>query len=70
MPTNALPNSGRREKNFGSSAQPAKKPEAEQNNGQSSAPALTGAETEDEMIAAMFQAQSEQWNKTQEQLAK
>ena len=71
MPTNALPNAGRREKNFGSSAQPAKKPEAEQNsNAQSSAPALTGAETEEEMIAAMFQAQSEQWNKTQEQLAK
>jgi protein MPE1 len=70
MPTNALPNAGRREKNFGTTAQPQKKQETEQNNTQSSAPALTGAESEEDMIAAMFQAQSEQWNKTQEQLAK
>jgi protein MPE1 len=67
MPTNALPNAGRREKNFGITAQPQKKPEE---NGQSSAPAPTGGESEEDMIAAMFQAQSEQWNKTQEQLAK
>ena len=70
MPTNALPNAGRREKNFGSTAQPTKKPENEQNNSHSSTPALTGGETEEDMINAMFQNQSEQWNKTQEQLAK
>jgi protein MPE1 len=66
MPTNALPNAGRREKNFGTTAQPAKKPDSP---GRSSAPAPTGGESEEDMIAAMFQAQSEQWNKTQEQLA-
>jgi protein MPE1 len=65
MPTNALPNAGRREKNFGSAAQPQKKPETEPTNGKK----LTGAESEDDRIAAMFEAQSEQWNKTQEQLA-
>lgn len=70
MPTNALPNAGRREKNFGSTTQPLKKPENEQSNGHVSAPALTGGESEEDMINAMFQTQSEQWNKTQEQLAK
>jgi len=65
MPTNALPNAGRREKSFGSAAQPQKKLETEPSNGKK----LTGAESEEERIAAMFEAQSEQWNKTQEQLA-
>ena len=71
MPTNALPNAGRREKNFGTTAQSTKKPEpaitAAATGSTSAAP--TGGESEEEMIAAMFQAQSEQWNKTQEQLA-
>lgn len=69
MPTTALPNAGRREKNFGTTAQPAKKPEAEHSDGHSNAPLPTGPESEEDKIAAMFQAQDEQWNKTQEQLA-
>jgi len=69
MPTNALPNAGRREKNFGATAQPVKKQEPEHSNGHSSAPASAGPESEEDKIAAMFQAQDEQWNKTQEQLA-
>lgn len=38
--------------------------------GDISAPAAaTGGETEEERIAAMFQANSEVWNKTQEHMA-
>jgi protein MPE1 len=70
MPTNALPNAGRREKNFGAAAQPVKKAEPEVAPARTAAPAPAGGETEDDMINAMFQAQSEAWNKTQEQLAK
>lgn len=33
------------------------------------APVFTGAESEEDRIAAMFATSSEQWNKTQEQLA-
>jgi len=44
MPTSALPNAGRREKNFGTNAQPAKKPEQEQS---SIASVSTGPESEE-----------------------
>lgn len=37
--------------------------------GDSSTSAPTGGETEEERIAAMFQANSEVWNKTQEHMA-
>lgn len=38
--------------------------------GDNAAPgAATGGETEEERIAAMFQANSEVWNKTQEHMA-
>ena len=66
MPTNALPNAGRRERNFGHGSQmqkPAEMPVQVQ------APVFTGAESEEDRIAAMFATSSEQWNKTQEQLA-
>lgn len=65
---NALPNAGRREKNFGNGAPVVKKNGSPQPT--SSVPVLTGGESEEEKIAAMFQASSEQWNKTQEQMAK
>ncbi|RPB04107.1 DWNN-domain-containing protein [Choiromyces venosus 120613-1] len=66
-PVNALPNAGRREKNFGNGTSVVKKNGSPQP--ASSVPALTGGESEEEKIAAMFQASSEQWNKTQEQMA-
>jgi protein MPE1 len=68
MPMNALPNAARREKNIGTGLAQ-KKQEVDTANGQNNPPGLTGGESEEDMIAAMFQAQSEQWNKTQEQLA-
>lgn len=64
MPTHALPNAGRREKNFGSTTQPVKKEEAI-----AAAPAAPTGDSEEDMIAAMLDANTEQWNKTQEQLA-
>lgn len=63
MPTNALPNAGRREKNFGTTAVPKKTEDAP-----AAAPAVTG-DSEEDRIAAMLEANTEQWNKTQEQLA-
>jgi protein MPE1 len=65
---NALPNAGRREKNFGNGVQGVRKAGSPAPAGMP--PALTGGETEEERIAAMFQASSEQWNKTQEHMAK
>lgn len=65
---NALPNAGRREKNFGNGAQ-GKKTGSPAPTGVPSS-TLTGGETEEERIAAMFQASSELWTKTQEHMAK
>lgn len=68
---NALPNAGRREKNFGNAPAPVKKVESAANNGSGSFPGLSSAgDSEEDKIAAMFQASSEQWNKTQEHMAK
>jgi protein MPE1 len=70
---NALPNAGRREKNFGNGPTAVKKAEPVSNNG-SNFPGLSSGggtgDSEEDKIAAMFQASSEQWNKTQEQMAK
>lgn len=73
MPMNALPNAGRREKNFGSGPATVKKNEPASNSGGGNFPGLSSGGTgdsEEDKIAAMFQASSEQWNKTQEQMAK
>jgi protein MPE1 len=59
---NALPNAGRREKNFGNGPNGSNFPGLSSGGG-------TG-DSEEDKIAAMFQASSEQWNKTQEQMAK
>lgn len=68
---NALPNAGRREKNFGNAPAPVKKIEPATSNGSGSFPGLSSAgDSEEDKIAAMFQASSEQWNKTQEHMAK
>lgn len=66
MPVNALPNAGRREKNFGVALQPAKKAETEIK----TAPVLGESASEEDMINAMLQSNTEQWNQTQEKLAK
>lgn len=74
MPMNALPNAGRREKNFGNAPTAVKKAEPATSNGGSNFPGLSSGggtgDSEEDKIAAMFQASSEQWNKTQEQMAK
>lgn len=68
---NALPNAGRREKNFGGAPAPVKKVEpAAINGGGSFLGQSSAGDTEEDKIAAMFQASSEQWNKTQEHMAK
>lgn len=66
---NALPNAGRREKNFGSAPAPVKKVEPAANNGGGGFLSGVG-DSEEDKIAAMFQASSEQWSKTQEHMAK
>lgn len=63
MPINALPNAGRREKNFGTTAAP-KKDETPV----VTAPTANG-DSEEDMISAMLEANTEQWNRTQEQMA-
>ncbi|KAI5804580.1 DWNN domain-containing protein [Geopyxis carbonaria] len=65
MPVNALPNAGRREKNFGVALQPVKKAEMEVK----SVPVLGEGASEEDMINAMLQSNTEQWNQTQEKLA-
>lgn len=70
MPTTAL-NAGRIEKKAHHAHNMAPKSSA---TAASSGPAIPGLATEgmteDERIAAMFQASSEQWNQTQEQMAR
>ncbi|RPB29561.1 DWNN-domain-containing protein [Terfezia boudieri ATCC MYA-4762] len=71
MPTTAAPNAQRTEKAYSKPGHFTRKDEGNMNgSGDISAPAAaTNGETEEERIAAMFQANSEVWNKTQEHMA-
>ena len=72
MPTSSVPNAQRTEKGYNKLGQFPKKDEGNTVNGSTdpaASVASTGGETEEERIAAMFQANSEVWNKTQEHMA-